>query len=36
VDLDAYRLKSMATEVVDILDCLGVETVEAIGHDLYE
>ena len=35
VDLNAYRLKQMAAEVVDILDCLGVETVEAVGHDLY-
>ena len=35
MDLNAYRLKQIATEVVDILDCLGIKTVEAVGHDLF-
>ena len=33
--LEAYRLKKMAGEVVEILDLLGVQTVIGVGHDWY-
>ena len=34
-DVQAYSLKNMAREVVELLDCEGVETVVGVGHDLY-
>ncbi|KAJ4982905.1 epoxide hydrolase, partial [Stagonosporopsis vannaccii] len=32
-DLESYRLKTIASELVDLLDCEGVSQVVAIGHD---
>lgn len=33
VELDAYSLKNMATEVIALMDCLGVDKVIGVGHD---
>jgi soluble epoxide hydrolase/lipid-phosphate phosphatase len=33
-DLESYRFKTVASELVDLLDCEGVSQVVAIGHDL--
>lgn len=33
-DLQSYRLKKMAQDIVGILDCEGIQTVYAVGHDL--
>jgi soluble epoxide hydrolase / lipid-phosphate phosphatase len=33
-DLESYRLKRMANDMVKILECEGIERVYAVGHDL--
>jgi soluble epoxide hydrolase/lipid-phosphate phosphatase len=32
-DLESYRLKSINSEIVELLDCEGVDRVVATGHD---
>jgi pimeloyl-ACP methyl ester carboxylesterase len=32
-DLQSYRLKSINSEIVELLDCEGVDRVVATGHD---
>jgi pimeloyl-ACP methyl ester carboxylesterase len=34
VELEAYSLKTMASEVAQLLDCEGIENVVAVSHDL--
>ncbi|KAH6862970.1 Alpha/Beta hydrolase protein [Alternaria alternata] len=34
VELEAYSLKTMASEVAELLDCEGIENVVAVSHDL--
>ena len=34
-DIDSFRLKNMAQELIDLLDCLRIETVLGVSHDLY-
>lgn len=34
-ELEAYKLKTMWTDVVSILDAVGVEKVLVVGHDWY-
>ncbi|KAI9037438.1 alpha/beta hydrolase [Aspergillus affinis] len=34
VSLDAYRARSMAAEIVEILDHEGLDQVHAVGHDM--
>ncbi|KAL8705589.1 MAG: hypothetical protein Q9225_008018, partial [Loekoesia sp. 1 TL-2023] len=33
-DVEAYTLKRQADEIVKLLDCVGVEKVLSVGHDL--
>jgi pimeloyl-ACP methyl ester carboxylesterase len=33
-DLEAFKLKTISSELVDLLDCEGIGQVVAIGHDL--
>jgi soluble epoxide hydrolase/lipid-phosphate phosphatase len=32
--LEAFKLKTISSELVDLLDCEGIGQVVAIGHDL--
>ena len=34
-DVEAYTLKKQADEMAELLDCLGVEKLVSVGHDLY-
>jgi soluble epoxide hydrolase / lipid-phosphate phosphatase len=33
-NIDAFRLKNMAEEIVDLLDCLDIDIVLGVAHDL--
>ena len=33
-DLDAYRLKNMARDIIELLDCEGIGAVLGVSHDL--
>ena len=33
IELEAYRLKSMAADIIAILDSYGLDKVPAVGHD---
>lgn len=35
MELEAYKMKTMCTDVVSILDAVGVEKVLVVGHDWY-
>ena len=34
VELEAYSLKTMASEIAKLLDCEGLDKVVAVSHDL--